>query len=206
MSERAVIELAPNHKVGLALTNPVMPAAGCFGLGTEYARLVELEALGAVVVGPVTAGPRKGIEPPRTLPVPGGVLLHTGLVNPGVSAAVRRYARAWARLPVPVVVHVAGTSPGEAASCCRRLASVEAVVGIELGLPDTASGSAGPVKALDDVIAIVQAAREALAPRVRAVSRTIGLTAETELQTRAVIRGKIKIVCPKIMAAGEKRR
>ncbi len=149
----SAIELAPNHKVGLTLANPVMPAAGCFGFGMEYARLVEVRALGAVVVGPVTAGPRRGAEPPRALSIPGGVLLHTGLANPGVAAVVRRYGRAWARSPVPVIVHVAGTSPDGAASCCRRLAGVEAVAGIELGLPDTA--------APDDAIAIIQAAHAA---------------------------------------------
>jgi len=40
------INLALNHKIGLMLDNPVMPAAGCFGFGTEYSRLVEVEALG----------------------------------------------------------------------------------------------------------------------------------------------------------------
>ena len=134
------IDLAPNHKAGLTLANPVMPAAGCFGLGTEYARLVEVETLGAVVVGPVTAAPRRGAAPPRTLPVPGGVLLHTGLDNPGIAAVLRRQARAWARLPVPVIVHVAATSSDETAACCRRLSGVEAIAGIELGLPDTANG------------------------------------------------------------------
>ncbi|MEE8389371.1 MAG: hypothetical protein V3S14_01055 [Anaerolineae bacterium] len=150
------IELAPNHKTGLALANPVMPAAGCFGFGAEYAHLIEGETLGAVVVGPVTAGKRRGANPPRTLPLPssqggtGGVLLHTGLANPGIAAVVRRYARVWDRSPVPVIVHIAGTSPGETASCCRRLASVEAVSGIELGLAGTGN--------LDDAIAIIQAA------------------------------------------------
>ena len=153
MNEETTIELAPNHKVGLTLTNPVMPAAGCFGFGTEYARLVETEALGAVVVGPVTARPRRGAEPPRTVPIPSGVLLHTGLANPGIAAVVRLYARAWDRSPVPVIVHVAGTSSDEAASCCWRLASIEAVAGVELGLPDTTS--------LDDAVAIIQAARVA---------------------------------------------
>jgi dihydroorotate dehydrogenase (NAD+) catalytic subunit len=147
------VELAPNHKVGLLLANPVMPAAGCFGFGTEYAHLVEADPLGAVVVGPVTAGPRRGAAPPRAVPVSGGVLLHTGLANPGVAAIVRRHARVWARSPVPVIVHVAGTSPDEAASCCRRLSRVEAVAGIELGLPDTADP--------EDVAAIVRAVRAA---------------------------------------------
>ncbi len=146
-----LIHLASDHKIGLTLDNPVMPAAGCFGFGTEYSRLVEIEALGAIVVGPVTAGPRRGAEPPRTMPVPGGVLLHTGLANPGISKIVRRYSHAWARSPVPVIVHVAGTSPDEVASCCRRLCGVEAVAGIELGLPDAITP--------DEAAAIIQAAR-----------------------------------------------
>jgi len=79
------------------------------------------------------------------------VLLHTGLANPGIAAAVRRYARTWARSPVPVIVHVAGTSPDEVASCCQHLFDVEAVAAIELGLPDAADA--------DDAVAIVQAAR-----------------------------------------------
>jgi len=148
-----VIELAPLHKTGLALASPVMPAAGCFGFGGEYARLVETATLGAVVVGPLTAGPRQGAEPPRLLPFPGGVLVHTGLANPGVAAVVRRYARTWARSPVPVIAHVAGVSPHEVESCCRRLSGVEAVAGIELGLPDTADPG--------EAEAIIRAARAA---------------------------------------------
>jgi dihydroorotate dehydrogenase (NAD+) catalytic subunit len=146
-----MIELAPDHKSGLALANPVMPAAGCFGFGAEYARLVDLEALGAIVVGPVTAGPRRGTSPPHTVAIPGGVLLHTGLTNPGIAAVVRRYDRVWARSPVPVIVHVAGTSAQEAAACCRRLASIEEVAAIELGLAD----SVEPDAACD----IIEAAR-----------------------------------------------
>lgn len=151
MSKDVTIELAPNHKTGLTLTNPVMPAAGCFGLGAEYGKLVKVETLGAVVVGPVTAGKRRGATPPRALPIPGGVLLHTGLANPGIAAVVRRYARVWKRSPVPVIVHVAGTSPGETAACCQRLSSIEAVSGVELGLANTTN--------LDDAVAITQAAQ-----------------------------------------------
>jgi dihydroorotate dehydrogenase (NAD+) catalytic subunit len=147
------IELAPNHKTGLALANPVMPAAGCFGFGLEYDQLVETKALGAIVVGPVTGGPRRGAEPPRAVPIPGGVLLHTGLANPGVAVVVKRCARVWARSPVPVIVHVAGTSPEETMGCCQRLSGIEAVAGIELGLSDSVT--------IAEAAAIVRAARAA---------------------------------------------
>jgi dihydroorotate dehydrogenase (NAD+) catalytic subunit len=148
----SLIELAPNHKTGLALANPVMPAAG---LATEYTQLVEVEALGAVVVGPLTARPRQGAQAPRLLPIAGGVLVHTGLANPGIAATVRRYARVWARFPIPVIVHVAGTSPDETEACCRRLSGIDAVAGVELGLPDAIGA--------DEIGAIVRAARTAAA-------------------------------------------
>lgn len=149
----AALELAPHHKTGLTLASPVMPAAGCFGYGAEYASLVDQGMLGALVVGPVTAGPRRGAAPPRIVPLAGGLLFHTGLANPGVAAVVRRYGRIWARSPVPVIVHVAGVSPDEAAACCRRLSGIEAVAAVELGLPDSADPA--------DLAAIVRAARAA---------------------------------------------
>ena len=134
--EPPAIELGAQHKAGLRLASPVMVAAGCYGFGKEYGRLVEADALGAVVVGPVTPRPRQGASPPRAVPVPGGALIHTGLENPGLSAVLRRYRRVWERSPVPVIVHLAATSPHETAAACERLRAQEVVAGLELGLAD----------------------------------------------------------------------
>ena len=130
------IDLAPKSKMGLTLHNPVMPAAGCFGFGTEYADLVDTTGLGAIVVGPFTARPRRGVHPPRAVPIADGVLVHTGLANPGLTAAIRRYSAAWERSPVPVIAHVAGTGPDEVLTCCERLGETPGIAAIELGLPD----------------------------------------------------------------------
>ncbi len=128
------IELAAQHKTGLRLSNPVMVAAGCYGLGKEYQGLVEVEALGAVVVGPVTMRPRRGATPPRAAPIPSGVLIHSGLENPGLPTVLRRYSRAWSRSPAPIILHLAATTPGETAAAGERLSTVEAVAAVELGL------------------------------------------------------------------------
>jgi dihydroorotate dehydrogenase len=50
----AMIELAPNHKIGLSLANPVMIASGCAGYGNAYQPLLDLSAFGAIVTNPVT--------------------------------------------------------------------------------------------------------------------------------------------------------
>ncbi len=130
------IDLAPESKMGLTLYNPVMPAAGSFGFGTEYADLVDTTGLGAIVVGPFTARPRRGVHPPRAVPIADGVLVHTGLANPGVAAAIRQYSAAWEHSPVPVIAHVAGTAPDEVLTCCERLGETPGVAAIELGLSD----------------------------------------------------------------------
>ena len=41
-------ELAPHHKSGLLLRNPIMTASGTFGYGVEYARIAEIHRLGAI--------------------------------------------------------------------------------------------------------------------------------------------------------------
>ena len=42
-------ELAPQHKSGLLLKNPVMLAAGTFGYGIENAKIAEVPHLGAII-------------------------------------------------------------------------------------------------------------------------------------------------------------
>jgi dihydroorotate dehydrogenase (NAD+) catalytic subunit len=150
------VELAPQHKTGLRLKNPILTSAGCYGMGTEYRRLVDdggaaAAPLGAVVVGPLTMHPRRGAAPPRAVPFPAGVLLHTGLANPGLPTALRRYGRAWERSPVPVIVHLAATSPDEVEAACERLSAIEAVAAVEIGLRDGAEA--------DEAAALVALAR-----------------------------------------------
>jgi dihydroorotate dehydrogenase (NAD+) catalytic subunit len=147
------IELAPNHKRGLSLKGPVMPATGVWGYGEAYRRLIPLEALGAVVTNPITARPRRGARPPRAVVLPGGLLLHTGLHNPGVVAVIRRHHRRWERSPVPLIAHVVGVDVEEAVTCVERLSAVEAVAGVELGLPDSLLP--------EEAINVISATREA---------------------------------------------
>lgn len=134
-----MIELAPGGKRNLALPNPVMPAAGVFGYGDEYARLVRFDLLGALVTNPVTWTPRPPASGPRVVSLTGGMLLHTGLPNPGMSRVIRQHTRTWAACPVPVIVHVVATAPAEVYKCCAALDAVESVAGIELGMGDQAT-------------------------------------------------------------------
>ena len=56
----------------LTLPNPVTVASGTFGYGAEYARLIDLNQLGAVVVKGIRLEPVKGNPTPRTVEVSRG--------------------------------------------------------------------------------------------------------------------------------------
>src|SRR6266496_841650 len=60
-------ELAPRHKSGLLLKNPVITASGTFGYGVEYARIAEVQRLGAIVCKGTTLHARSGNPHPRNL-------------------------------------------------------------------------------------------------------------------------------------------
>ncbi|MEA5665413.1 MAG: dihydroorotate dehydrogenase catalytic subunit, partial [Cutibacterium granulosum] len=67
------------HLPGLDLTNPIMPASGCFGFGQEYARYFDLTRLGSIMVKATTLEPRLGNPVPRVAESPSGMLNAIGL-------------------------------------------------------------------------------------------------------------------------------
>src|SRR2546423_15599549 len=68
----------------LTLKNPLIAASGCFGYGVEYADVVDLSTLGAIVSKGLFLGEREGHPAPRIVETPAGVLNAVGLQ--GISA------------------------------------------------------------------------------------------------------------------------
>jgi dihydroorotate dehydrogenase (NAD+) catalytic subunit len=136
------VNLAPQNPSSLVLRNPVAAAAGTFGYGTEYARIVEIQRLGAIFSKGTTLRPQRGAPPPRLAETPGGMLNAIGLQNPGVRAVVREKAPVWARWQVPVVVNVAGETVDEYVAVAQMLDGVPGVAGLELNIscPNVAAG------------------------------------------------------------------
>ena len=72
------------------MRNPVTVASGTFGYGPEYAELVDLNKLGAIVVKGISPEPVKGNPPPRTVEVASGLINAIGLQNPGAKGFIDR--------------------------------------------------------------------------------------------------------------------
>lgn len=136
------VQLGPKNKKGLNLSSPVIAASGTFGYGTEYAEIIDIQKLGAIVSKGVTLKPRQGNPSPRLVETACGLLNSIGLENVGVEALIREKAPLWAKWKVPVIVNIAGESVEEYGEIARRLDGVPGIRGIEVNIscPNVASG------------------------------------------------------------------
>ena len=119
---------------GLVMPNPVMTASGTFGYGPEFARLVDLNRLGAIVVKGISLKPVQGNPTPRLVEVPGGLLNAIGLQNPGFDGFVRDYLPFLRQCRAPVIVNIWGHTIEEYAAIAERFNDVPGVHGLELNI------------------------------------------------------------------------
>ncbi len=131
----------------LTLSNPVLVAAGTFGYGLEFARVVRLEELGGLITKTLTRRPRDGHPPPRLVETPSGMLNAVGLQNIGLDAFLREKLPTLRRCSVPVIVSVLADDADDVAAMVAQLDCAEGVAGIELNLscPNVKHHSAGEV-------------------------------------------------------------
>jgi dihydroorotate dehydrogenase (NAD+) catalytic subunit len=118
----------------LALKNPLMTASGCFGYGLEYADIVDLSSLGAVVVKGLFLKEREGHPPPRIVETPSGMLNAIGLQGIGVHRFIREKMPELRRRGAVVIVNVCGRSLDEYVEVSRILSDVEGVAALELNI------------------------------------------------------------------------
>ena len=132
-------------KIGaLTLQNPVTVASGTFGYGVEYAQLIDLNQLGAVVVKGIRLEPVRGNLTPRTVEVTSGLINAIGLQGPGVDGFIRKYWPFLKELKVPTIINIWGTTVVEYAEVARRFDALGGVGALELNVscPNIKEGGA----------------------------------------------------------------
>lgn len=141
---------------GVVFPLPVLAASGCLGTGREPT-LVDLHRLGGVVTRSLTLEARRGSPTPRMAETPAGLLSWIGLQNAGVEAFLREDLPHLARIGVPVVVSVAGSSVEEYLRVTTLLQNRPGIVALEvyLGAPDEERGRGRPFHARPDRISEV---------------------------------------------------
>lgn len=199
----------PNLSVKLGplrLANPVMVASGTFGFASEFADLVSVSRLGAIVTKTITRQRRAGNAPPRIFETASGMLNSIGLENPGLRRFVSAYLPRLREFKVPIIVSIGGETQAEYVALARCLDRQKGIAALELNIscPNMAKGGAafgcsealtaevvGAVRSVTrlplvakltpnvtDIASVAQAALEAGADIIAAVNTLKGLAVD----------------------------
>jgi len=164
---------------GIPLRNPVIAASGTFAYGVEFEKLVDLNALGGLVVKGLSRQPIEGNPPPRVLETEGGMINSIGLQNIGVREFVKTKLPALAKFDTAVFANIFGYETEDYVEVVRVLNDHQGVAGYELNVscPNTERGgiyfSSDPVLLAEVVGAVKRVARRPvivkLSPNVSAI-------------------------------------
>jgi dihydroorotate dehydrogenase (NAD+) catalytic subunit len=149
----------------LTLKNPLVAASGCFGYGVEYADIVDLSTLGAVVSKGLFLQAREGHEAPRIVETPAGMLNAIGLQGIGVHRFVDEKLPELRARGAVVIVNVCGTTLDEYVEVSRILSEAEGVAAIELNIscPNIKEGGIQFGCSLNGTFDVVSAVRKVTA-------------------------------------------
>lgn len=118
----------------LQFANPIIAASGTFGYGVEFASVLDLEALGALVVKGLSLEPMAGAPAPRMCEVSSGMINAIGLQNIGVRAFVSEKLPQLRKYKTPVIVNVFGRTQSEYLEVLRILEDAEGIAAYELNV------------------------------------------------------------------------
>lgn len=113
-----------------------------FGYGVEFEKILDLNAVGGLVVKGLSRDPIKGNPPPRLWESEGGMINSVGLQNVGVRAFLSDKLPRLRQFGTAVFANVFGYAPEDYVEVVRILEDAEGLVGYELNVscPNTKHG------------------------------------------------------------------
>src|SRR6202167_3293662 len=164
---------------GIRFRNPVLAASGTFGYGIEFEKLMDLNALGGIVVKGLSKDPIRGNPAPRLWEARAGMMNSVGLQNVGVRAFIVEKLPGLRRYSTPVIANVFGYAAEDYVEVVHALNDAEGIAAYELNVscPNTERGGLSfgvDEAALADLVARVKSVAKRpvivkLSPNVTAV-------------------------------------
>jgi dihydroorotate dehydrogenase (NAD+) catalytic subunit len=127
---------------GVSLKTPVLAASGTFAYGVELGDLVDLSALGGIVVKGLSREPMDGNPPPRVWETEAGMINSIGLQNIGVRAFVAEKLPQLRGAGTAIFANVFGYAVEDYVEVVRVLEDAEGIAAYELNVscPNTKHG------------------------------------------------------------------
>jgi len=119
-----------------------MAASGTFGYGEEFAPMVDLNRLGALITKGISLKPMEGNPPPRIVETVGGMINSIGLQNVGMQAFIRDKLPFLRQFKTPVIANIFGGTVREYGELAKRLDDSPGIAGLEVNIscPNVAKG------------------------------------------------------------------
>ena len=153
---------------GIPLKTPVLAASGTYAYGVEMRDLVDLSALGGIVVKGLSREPMDGNPPPRVWETEAGMINSIGLQNIGVRAFVAEKLPQLRGAGTAIFANVFGYAVEDYLEVVRVLEDAEGVAAYEINVscPNTKHGgiffSSDPALLAEVVGAVRKIARRPL--------------------------------------------
>ena len=164
---------------GIRFNNPVLAASGTFGYGVEFEKLIDLNALGGIVVKGLSKDPIQGNPAPRLWEARAGMMNSVGLQNVGVRAFIVDKLPGLRRYSTPVIANIFGYAAEDYVEVVHVLNDAEGIAAYELNVscPNTKHGGLTfgvDESALADLVARAKSAAQRplivkLSPNVTAI-------------------------------------
>src|ERR1041385_8071490 len=121
---------------GIPLTNPVIAASGTYAYGVELKGLVDLSALGGIVVKGLSREPIEGNPPPRLVETTAGMINSVGLQNIGVRSFVGEKLVDLRQIcgKTAVIANIFGYAVEDYVEVAQVLEDAEGIAGYELNV------------------------------------------------------------------------
>ncbi|MFO7890860.1 MAG: dihydroorotate dehydrogenase [bacterium] len=122
-------------KIGsLRLNNPLLPASGTFGYGTEFMKFYDVDQYGAIITKSLTLEPRSGNIMPRIAETHCGLLNSIGLANVGLDIFLNETLEELQDITCPIIVNIAGSTVDEYIEIAKQLSPIKKIKGIEVNI------------------------------------------------------------------------
>ncbi len=123
---------------GLELEHPIVNGSGTFDAIAAHRvfgdALIERFPFSAFVSKTITLEPRQGNPPPRLFETPAGMINSIGLPNRGLAGYLEHDLPELARLPVPLITNVMGSTVAEVAALVEAVDARPEIGAIELNV------------------------------------------------------------------------
>lgn len=119
---------------GVRFRNPVLTASGTFAYGLEFSHLMDLGAIGGIVVKGLSMKPIKGNPPPRIYETASGMLNAIGWQNIGAIEFVTRKLPALRKYDTRIVANIVGFDLQDYLEVTRFLNDCPGIAALELNI------------------------------------------------------------------------